>query len=42
MNPKAFFEVIQGALITEIGEMEAFNRAELTKVTDATPEDRVA
>ena len=32
MNPKAFFEVIQGALITEIGEMEAFNRAELTKV----------
>ncbi len=32
MNPKAFFEVIQGALITEIAEMDSFARAEQAKV----------
>lgn len=31
-NPKAFLEIIQGVLLTEISEMDAFSRAEVSRV----------
>lgn len=34
-NPKAFSEILQGKLIIEIGEMDAFSRAEVSRVKQA-------
>jgi predicted P-loop ATPase len=34
IQSKAFFEVLQGKLLIEIGEMDAFSRADITRVKD--------
>lgn len=42
VTSKAFFEVIQGKLLIEIGEWDSFSRAEISKVKDVVscPSDR--